>query len=74
MTDPAKIAICPTCGGEESFPHDHRPDNSGLDDGPWLPGRAPRRKPTPKSPEVIAAIRARAWETRRAKYGERGHG
>ncbi len=40
----------------------------------WDPRyRPPRRKPEPKSPEQLAAIRAVAWETRRAKYGSRGH-
>ena len=24
---------------------DHKPDGSGLDDGPWLPGKGPRAKP-----------------------------
>lgn len=65
--------ICVVCGGVLAFPHDHRPDDTGLDDGPWLPGRAPRKKPTPKSTSDIAEIRRRAWSTRRAKYGERGH-
>jgi hypothetical protein len=46
---------------------DNKPDGSGLDDGPYLPGRAPRKKPAPKSPEELAAIRAKAWATRRAK-------
>jgi hypothetical protein len=32
-----------------------------------------RRKPAPKPPEELTAIRAKAWATRRAKYGERGH-
>lgn len=60
----------------ESFiraPFDSRPDDSGLDDGPLLPGQAPRRKPPPKSPAELADIRARAWATRRAKYGPAGH-
>lgn len=55
---------------------DNRPDGSGLDDGPFLPGygpRKPRKKPTPKSPELMRGIRLRAWATRRAKYGPRGH-
>lgn len=52
---------------------DNRPDNTGLDDGPWLPGQAPRKRPAPKSAEQMADIRARAWATRRAKYGEAGH-
>jgi hypothetical protein len=46
---------------------DRRPDNSGLDDGPWLPGHQPRRMPPKKSPEELALIRAKAWATRRAK-------
>jgi hypothetical protein len=45
---------------------DHKPDGSGLDDGPWLPGKAPRKKPVKKSREELAAIRAKAWKTRRA--------
>lgn len=45
----------------------------GLDCGVWLPGRAPRNKSAPKSPEEMAAIRAQAWATRRAQYGEFGH-
>lgn len=45
----------------------------GLDCGVFLPGHAPRRKSAPKPPEEVADIRARAWATRRAKYGERGH-
>lgn len=44
---------------------DHKPDGSGLDDGPWLPGKGPRRKPAAKSKEELAAIRAKAWATRR---------
>ena len=39
----------------------------------WLPGHEPRKRPAPKPPEVMADIRARAWATRRAKYGDRGH-
>jgi hypothetical protein len=47
--------------------------STGLDDGPYLPGCAPRKKPEPKTPEELKTIRARAWETRRDSYGERGH-
>ena len=53
---------------------DHKPDLTGLDDGPYLPGQAPRKKAAPKSRDTMAAIRAQAWATRRAKYGEHGHG
>lgn len=77
MIDPLILPRCPRgvigchcgalyCGG------DHRPDNTGLDDGPPL--HTPRKKPVPKSAEAVKAIRANAWATRRAKYGERGHG
>lgn len=52
---------------------DCRPDNTGLDDGPWLPGCEPRKKPPPKTPEELAEIRRRAWKTRRETYGEKGH-
>lgn len=38
---------------------------TGLDDGPYLPGKAPRKKPAHKTPEEWKAIRAKAWETRR---------
>lgn len=62
---------CTTCGGEMSFKHDHRPDKSGLDDGPYLD--TVRKKPAPKSPDEMRAIRARAWETRRRTLGPRGH-
>ena len=62
---------CPVCLGETTFEHDHKPDNTGLDDGPWI--NAPRKKAEPKPPEVTRQIRAAAWETRRAKYGGAGH-
>lgn len=61
---------CPTCGIETEFRHDHQPDNTGLDDGPPL--QRERRKPVPKQPEQLREIRARAWATRRAKYGAHG--
>ncbi len=44
---------------------DCRPDQTGLDDGPYLPGRAPRKRPAPKSAAELSAIRAKAWATRR---------
>lgn len=70
---------CPTCGGLLRMPrleagsivfadvsrHDHKPDLSGLDDGPYLPGRAPRKKAALKSAGELRAIRAKAWATRR---------
>jgi hypothetical protein len=55
--------------GEGGAP-DHKPDGSGLDDGPWLPGKGPRSKPAPKSKDQAAAIRAKAWATRRGLSGE----
>jgi hypothetical protein len=64
---------CEVCGGVIFYPHDHSPDETGLDDGPWMIGRAPRKKLTSKPPEEIAAIRARAWATRRERYGRHGH-
>lgn len=64
---------CPICGGELTWPHDHRPDLSGLDDGPYLPGCAPRKRPAPKPASEMREIRSRAWETRRQKYGQHGH-
>jgi hypothetical protein len=63
--------ICLICNFETSFEHDHKPDNTGLDDGPDM--NAPRKKAAPKAPEVVAEIRARAWASRRAKYGTHGH-
>lgn len=67
----AVAGVCPVCGGPLSWTHDHRADNSGLDDGPPL--RVPRKRPAPKSPEALRTIRARAWATRREKYGQQGH-
>jgi hypothetical protein len=62
---------CEICGGLTTFVHDHRPDNTGLDDGPPL--HAVRKKPEPKSGDEYRDIRARAWATRREKYGQYGH-
>lgn len=62
---------CPFCGGALTWVHDHRPDNTGLDDGPPL--QWPRKKPPPKSIAEIHAIRVKAWATRRQKYGQQGH-
>lgn len=63
--------ICETCGVETTFVHDHRADNSGLDDGPPL--HHVRKKATPKPASEIHEIRTRAWATRREKYGQYGH-
>lgn len=65
--------ICDVCGLDQSWMHDHKPDQSGLDDGPYLPGRAPRKKMTPKPADEVRDIRSRAWATRREKYGRYGH-
>lgn len=46
---------------------------TGLDDGPYLPGRAPRKASAPKTSDELRSIRAKAWETRRRVYGARGH-
>lgn len=62
---------CETCGGLLTWQHDHRPDDTGLDDGPPL-GRQ-YRKPPPKPAEETRDIRARAWATRRQRYGQQGH-
>ncbi len=64
---------CHICGGLPTWAHDHKADLSGLDDGPYLPGHEPRKKPPPKSAEETRAIRARAWATRREKWGSYGH-
>jgi len=60
---------CEICGAELSFAHDHRPDNTGLDDGPPL--RTPRKKMQPKPADETRAIRAQAWATRRERYGQK---
>lgn len=59
------------CQGTPGLPKDH------LDSGPCI-GRCigscrPRKKAPPKTPEESAEIRARAWATRREKYGKDGH-
>jgi hypothetical protein len=64
---------CSICGGADTWRHDHAPDQSGLDDGPWLLGRAPRKKAAPKPADEVSDTRKRAWATRRAKYGKHGH-
>jgi len=66
---------CPVCFDPLVCPHDHKSDKSGLDDGPYLdeyPFKQ-RKKAEPKDAETIREIRARAWATRRAKYGQSGH-
>lgn len=60
---------CQICGAENGWRHDHRPDGSGIDDGPQIG----RKKPAPKSAFELGEIRAKAWETRREKFGPRGH-
>lgn len=65
--------LCSICEQPLTWAHDHRPDQSGLDDGPYLKGRAPRKKPTPKTADETRDIRSRAWKTRREKYGKYGH-
>jgi len=70
MADPP---LCPICWQPLTWTHDHQPDQSGLDDGPPLPGCAPRKKPKPKSSAEMREIRSRAWTTRRAQYGQKGH-
>lgn len=44
-------------------------DGRGIDCGP----DQSRKVPAYKTSAEIADIRARAWATRRAKYGDRGH-
>ena len=67
----APAAPCAVCGEPLDWPHDHLADNTGLDDGPLI--RAPRKKMAAKSAEEWHCIRARAWATRREKYGPDGH-
>lgn len=77
-----KLEECPTCGKSlaqteydfqfcQQCDHDSKPDNTGLDDGPPL--HAERKRPAPKSADEMREIRSRAWATRRAMHGERGH-
>jgi len=83
-----KTGACRICLQPLTWRHDHKPDLSGLDDGPPIPrqyrkkvANAPvppapsvARKPyTKQTPEAARETRARAWETRRAKYGQHGH-
>jgi len=63
------VTICPVCSQETSFAHDHKPDLSGLDDGPPL--HNPRKKYV--APPNVSEIRKKAWATRRKKYGQFGH-
>ena len=51
---------------------DCRADLPGLDDGPYLPGKAPRKK-SERPPSMLSADRSKAWATRREKYGKAGH-
>lgn len=46
---------------------------TGLDDGSWLPGRAPRKKQKPKNANDLRVIRIKAWKTRRKILGPKGH-
>ena len=43
----------------------------GLDCGLFAKGHEPRRKLKPLN--NVSLVRKRAWETRRAKYGQQGH-
>jgi hypothetical protein len=53
------VTVTERLGSVPGLPLDH------IDNGPYLPGKKPRKKPDPKSPEELADIRRRAWETRR---------
>lgn len=46
----------------------------GLDCGVYLPGHAPRKPLPARTAAEHAVTRAKAWATRRAKYGTSGHG
>lgn len=63
--------VCDVCGGQLTWLHDHRADNTGIDDGPPL--SVSRKKMEAKSPDEYRDIRSRAWATRREKYGRFGH-
>ena len=62
---------CLICFGELTWKHDHKPDNTGLDDGP--PIERERKPYTLKPGTDIKEVRRKAWATRRKKYGPRGH-
>lgn len=47
--------ICAVCNAPLTWEHDHRADNTGLDDGPPL--RVKRKKPVPKTATEFAG----AW-------------
>jgi len=47
-------------------PIDKQPDNSGLDDGPYLRGEKPRKKHHYTSEEATL-IRKKAWNTRKTR-------
>ena len=65
--------FCSICLAETTWPHDHKDDRTGLDDGPFRDEK-PRGKWTDgKSQAEISAIRLGAWETRREKHGQHGH-
>ena len=66
------VQFCQVCNSEMTFPHDHKPDLSGIDDGPPI-GCVYRKKAAPKPSSELARIRAQAWQTRRARYGAHGH-
>jgi hypothetical protein len=70
MSDPRERYYCEYCHCLSGRIHDHATDLSGLDDGPWLRGHAPRKK---SAIENVSGIRKQAWATRRKKYGEAGH-
>ena len=59
--------VCRDCGQFMEFPHDHKADATGLDDGPQLVRT--RKKMVPKSRSEYAAIRVKAWATRRKLEG-----
>jgi len=64
----AVVGYCAKVGGRnDGCPCD---DQHRLECGVYLPGEAPRRKPAKKTPEELAAIRAKAWATRRARKGD----
>ena len=47
-------------------------DGTGLDCGPDF-SRQYVKRAAPKSADELKEIRARAWATRRAKFGKSGH-
>ncbi len=72
MTHPQAKALAGGEGRRWPCVHGADCDGAGLDCGPDFTRQYTKRA-APKSASEMSEIRARAWATRRAMYGERGH-